>query len=644
MRNMLLIPDRQKPVVIGITILTVLFGLFVRLHGLGEWPLSVDEYYLTKSVLSILHNGLPGYECGGYYKRGLLQLYVSAIAVATMANTELAMRIYPMMASIPVLWFVFLLGKRAGGLLVGCLALMLVSLSLWEIEFSRFARMYMPFQALTVIQVYLLVRVVIDGADEKFKWMLLVSLCGIVTYDGAIFLAILPIIAMLRNRSLQTPGFIILAASMLLLVIGYQWIPFESLGVEQSPLPADVVAELASRVPRTLIKYPALEQVSGLLEYPVWLASLVGIISVAGLWALRFKRSLPVIGIVFWVIALGAMAISLVGLGLLIYLCMTLLLLDREERSSALKFVYFVVIPSIVIVTAFWVVFLSLNLHMEPRDIAVTLFKYPNLFGPMKYSILEVIPVLMLVLFAPVAVYATLLVVRHEHYNDVFVLLCGLALMFYIGTAELSPPPFETRYSLFIYPLVICLFCVSVANLWATVDAAGRYAVLLPICVLGIFGCTEDFDWHHYLNINTAEINYRVNYPSKLQEHYKSRDDYRTPAYFINERLKDTDTVIIAASEPDFYLDRVDYRYKALWMKNFPNHILCGVEHDKWSNAPLLYKKEQIMDVVKSSIGAVWLIETIHPSSDWYQKMKKYEVFIAPDTRTHVLKIPPGSG
>ena len=494
---------------------------FVRFNGLGEWPLSVDEYYLAKPVLSILNNGLPGYDCGGFYKRGLLQQYVLAIAVATMGNTELAMRIYPMMASFPMLWFVFLLGKRAGGLLVGCLALMLVSLSLWEIEFARFARMYMPFQALTVIQVYLLARVVLDGADEKFKWMLLVSLCGIVTYDGAIFLAILPIIAILRNRSLQTPGFIILAAGIILLTIGYQWIPFETLGVEQLPLPADVIAELASRIPRTFIKYPALEQVKGLPEYPVWLASLLGIISVSGLCTLRFRRSLPLVGIGLWVIALGAMALSLVGLGLLIYLCMTLLLLDRGERSNARRFVSFVVVPTILILAVFWAAFLSLNLHMGPRDIAVILIKYPNLLGPMRYSILEVIPVLMLVLFAPIAVYAAVLVFKREHYNDVFVLLGGLALMFYVGTVMVNPPPFETRYSLFIYPLVICLFCVSVASLWTTVDASGRYAVFLPILVLGMFGCTEDFDWHHYLNINTAEVNYRVNYPSKLQEHYK---------------------------------------------------------------------------------------------------------------------------
>ena len=53
----------QKLILTGLTALAVLFGLVVRINGLGVWPLSVDEYYLTKSVLSILENGIPGFEC-----------------------------------------------------------------------------------------------------------------------------------------------------------------------------------------------------------------------------------------------------------------------------------------------------------------------------------------------------------------------------------------------------------------------------------------------------------------------------------------------------------------------------------------------------------------------------------------------------
>ena len=642
MHNLLPITKRQRLILTGLTTLAVLFGLVVRFNGLGEWPLSVDEYYLTKSVLSILNTGLPGYECGGFYTRGLLQQYLSSTAVASIDNTELAMRIYPVITSLIVLWAAFLLGQRAGGLTVGCIVLALLSLSLWEIEFSRFARMYMPFQALTVIQVYLFLKIILDGATDNFKWMLLTGLLGIITYEGAIFLAILPVIAIMRRRSLRTPQLISLTASLIILAIGYILIKLQSMGVEQTPLPDEVIAGLASSAGGHLIAYPDLGHLSALAEHPVWLAALFLVIFIAGIYSLKHIRSLPVIGIAFWIITLASFSISLVGLGIVIYLCMTLIFMNRDERLAARRFLYFVVVPATIFITVFWVAFLSLNIDMAPRDILVTLIKYPNVIGPMKYSILTVVPVLMLVLLVPITAYAALLFIRRDYNDDTFVLLGGLAIMFFAGVALASPQPFETRYSFFIYPLVICLFSISVVNLSGLFIKSRRMAILAPLLASGAFTSTEDFDLHHYLNINTAEINYRINYPTELQEHYKSRKDNRTSAYFINARVKEIDTVVIAESAPDFYLDTTDYRYKELWNSKFRHHIICGLEHDKWSNAPILYKTEQIDELINNAAGDVWLIQSTDIHDEWQQKMKKYEVYMAPDTVTHVLQIPPG--
>jgi hypothetical protein len=171
----------------------------------------------------------------------------------------------------------------------------------------------------------------------------------------------------------------------------------------------------------------------------------------------------------------------------------------------------------------------------------------------------------------------------------------------------------------------------------------GEY-VFLPVAVIAVFSLTEDFDLHHYFNINTAEINYRINYSPQLREHYKSRRDARTPSVFVNERLQEDDVVIIGESEPEFYLDRVDYRYKKLETKNFPGHIHCGIEHDRWSNAPVLYKDQQLDEVIETAAGDVWVIETRYIHDEWQQQWSQFEVFTAPDQRTHVLRIPRGTG
>ena len=54
----------------------VAIGIFFRFWGLGTSPLSVDEYYFSKSVYNILEKGIPLHEAGGgLYLRGLLQQY-----------------------------------------------------------------------------------------------------------------------------------------------------------------------------------------------------------------------------------------------------------------------------------------------------------------------------------------------------------------------------------------------------------------------------------------------------------------------------------------------------------------------------------------------------------------------------------------
>ena len=68
-------------------LLAVAYGIFARLYNLGHWELTQDEYYLVKSIESILDDGLPSFGCGGYYARGLLQQYLTAPLIAYCDNT-----------------------------------------------------------------------------------------------------------------------------------------------------------------------------------------------------------------------------------------------------------------------------------------------------------------------------------------------------------------------------------------------------------------------------------------------------------------------------------------------------------------------------------------------------------------------------
>jgi hypothetical protein len=51
----------------GILLLVMAWGLFVRFDRLGSRPLSVDEYYSVTGVQHILEKGVPEFPTGGYY-------------------------------------------------------------------------------------------------------------------------------------------------------------------------------------------------------------------------------------------------------------------------------------------------------------------------------------------------------------------------------------------------------------------------------------------------------------------------------------------------------------------------------------------------------------------------------------------------
>ena len=125
-------------------------GLYARLYALGESPLAIDEYYLAQSIRNILETGFPRFDCGGYYVRGLIQQYSTAVLNIVGIDMHVALRTITVLANIAAIPAVYLLGKRIGGFNAAVCACILFALSVWEIEIARFGRMYAPFQAIFV--------------------------------------------------------------------------------------------------------------------------------------------------------------------------------------------------------------------------------------------------------------------------------------------------------------------------------------------------------------------------------------------------------------------------------------------------------------------------------------------------------------
>ncbi|MGD2068883.1 MAG: glycosyltransferase family 39 protein, partial [Gemmatimonadota bacterium] len=127
-------------------LVAVLAGLFGRLYGLGGRPLAVDEYYFLSSIQAILQHGLPLLPGGGYYTRGVLLQYITAPFVMVLDDPELALRLPAVLFGLGTVLVAWFYGRRVMGPGPALLLCGLLLVSSWEIEFSRFGRMYAGFQ------------------------------------------------------------------------------------------------------------------------------------------------------------------------------------------------------------------------------------------------------------------------------------------------------------------------------------------------------------------------------------------------------------------------------------------------------------------------------------------------------------------
>ncbi len=167
-------------------------GLYARLDGFGTRQLAVDEFYFAESVDHILERGAPVFEDGGYYLQGLIPQYLTAASVKAFGETNLALRLPALLFGMlaPLLAY-----RYARRYLPASLAL-LVSAALlassWEVEFSRFARMYTALQCATLAFLYRYDRSMLGPEWRRrywaHTWVVAAVLCH---FEGAILAPLL---------------------------------------------------------------------------------------------------------------------------------------------------------------------------------------------------------------------------------------------------------------------------------------------------------------------------------------------------------------------------------------------------------------------------------------------------------------------
>ena len=621
-------------------------GAFFRLWDLGGAPLAVDEYFFGTSILNIVEQGLPKFACAGYYTRGVLIQYLSLPLLSLGTNLELATRFWPAITSLLSIVAVWRLGLLAGGPKTAAIAVVLVSLSVWEVEFARFGRMYSPFQAIFLWYVYLQILHLVQGSNRARWAYLALSAVSIFVYAGASFLLLFNFMALIWPGKRWSVGHLIVALVLLIFGASYYTSDLRHFGVAPEAAPPIVDSGSSLSLP---VNAPVMPD----FMLPI---AFVGLFF-AGFLVWRYRSSFHVshLSFVYWSLAALCMCFGIFGFGLGLMLAGVLMQLPSPLSEASLQ-KKGIVLP-LLVMFAVWLAVLAVLFAKEGLWVGVAnalryTLDYPDLYSYVVRPWVQTIPVTTVILFLLTTSQFWVLLVQQRAIVTGHVVvqryLAAALILLFILSAFFVQPYRITRYTYFLYPLILVLATTAIVY-WSEVLFRSRpartAATIAPIVLLFTF--SEDFRIQHLAQINEPAMRFRTAYDDRLAAHYYTRWDFRSAAYFVNERLAPADNVVVFDQPLPHYLDRTSGIFVR---EGTENHRLvwgCGGRQDLWSNARLLDTESELRDLINETRGDLWLIMR----TDAYRSRDPLEVslpaeyklqpeFVTQDEHLVVYRIP----
>lgn len=595
-------------------ILAVGLGIYVRFKGLGSSPFAEDEYYLAKSIHNLLEQGVPRFACGGYYMRGLIYQYIGSVFIYFFGHHEFFLRMIAVMGNLACIPVIYLLSKKISGYKVACITSILFCFSLWEIEFARFARMYSLFQAIFLWYLFFLYRIVIEDKKNDFKWLVILSLVGLFTYEASGFLLIINFFPLLLKHKLFRPKYIL--SIFFLFIAGYLFLTadFKNVG-GQNYLPEGLNSISASVTPhRTtviLIKSLVDEPTSALIfsilasfllyaAYRIWRDPDIQRLTKFSLACLLVLCVLNMYGFIF--------------IALIVFWLLRLLNWHVIRRNSLMVFG-----AAIMLIFVFWLSYIftknsaisyfGYDHDSRLRTAAVFLFKYPNIPYNIIYPWLRAVPMLTICLTVVILTGFLKKNFAMDLNKESYDFLLAIVLIFFslLGLTSLTYQ--MTRYTFFLYPVLLLLvteslFSISTLKLLRWLNR--NFVFIFFVALFAII--TEDFSYVHTVGIDSRKYIYRIGFDYHLAEHYYFRMDYREAANTVNQN-KNSDEIVITDMIPvDYYLNRLDYVYIDVNDWEFNRLAACLGKREIWTNAQLIHNLVALDEILKKRETPVWII------------------------------------
>ncbi len=489
-------------------------GCYARFAGLGRWCLATDEFYFGTAVDLWRAKGLPEFFSGNLYPRGLFVQFLATISVALFGVSEFAYRLPAVLCGLACLIpLTMLVGRRARAPGIAAAAIILL-LSSWHVEFSRFARMY---SALLLITLWVAVAVergfVLDRKRWKWAALILVVFCGLVHEAQLILAAVLFAFAALsweRRRDKERLKWLVLTFVCVLLSFVWRKISLRLMH-SGSPIGANTGSWFVVPDTRALALWAADPQ-----RLIVWA------VCCAGLLAHAIRQRLPLVGYLV-LLPLLALQPGIATCLLFILVCARAVphgLKDRRLKS--------VLVPA---GAACCVLILVAAVLAESRTFITGAVDTPALYRRVIEVWVLFMPILGIAAFSALG-WSILRLLRSGYrprrdFISVFTLCLLLAVS--ASDASLLTP----RYTYYTYPLLLLVLLTELRRLpWAFwKDAMSAGALLL------LFLSSRDFSWAHLSAPDTPSANFRLGPYRSARTQWYTRHDYQTLAETADAEL-----------------------------------------------------------------------------------------------------------
>jgi hypothetical protein len=634
---------------LGIAVVAFVVGVIIRFSKLSEAPLAVDEYYLGMSILNTLERGLPEFLCGGFYTRGLLLQYLSVPLLESGVQLELAVRLWPAVASVFTIFAAWKIAELVGGRNIAAISVILLSLSLWEIEFARFGRMYAPFQAVFLWYLYFQMLHLLRGR-ESARWAYMgLSAIAIFVYAGAAFLLALNFLGLIWKGKQWSIAHLVISFVLLLIGLSFYSTDFRYADAPVDQVLADVASEPVGNLP---INVPWLPETL----LPIGLIGVL--IACAVFWLYRRQIFVAHGATLYWILAALLLSFGLWSFGVALIVVAVLFEIPPFRTARAInpnKLIWQLLVLAIV-----WVVIVAASFQSDGESLLTIIkgslnfvFNYPDVYYTVVRPWFRTIPGTTLVSAGLITALFWTAIFQKSSGSERFEgirYLFGVAIILLLLTALLYQPYRITRYTYFLYPIVLVLSAAGIMEIARRFGSLKNGIVVGTFCLGLYFAFSEDFRIRHLLNINDSDYRFRTAYNDRLASHYYPRWDFRGAADFVNARLQPADSVIVFDQPLTWYLDRTTAVFVREGSIVHSLVAACGGERHLWSNYPLVDREPEVEDVITRTEGTVWLVS--HSSLvPWRDEIEQSlvdiynleEVFTTVDERLVVYAINRGS-